>query len=145
MALGLQHPTIREWAKAVDGFALDSPPGALRMVERLDPDGSSNSFDSVQGIVIGSSDALFRDPQLPANLHDFRYWYARNHADVPWTRQEADAEYRDGCLREVSILVGWSGWKARRQCWLRYYALRVAGRRAYGHSWLGLGGRKVGG
>jgi hypothetical protein len=136
----LRHPTREKWTRAVAGLALD---GSDRRTEKLNPDGSSASLDDVEGIRIGCSDAVYRNPQLPANLHDFRYWCARNHAFVPWTRQEADAEYRDGCLRLTSILIGWHGWKAKQRCWLRYYGLRVAGRAAYGHKWLGLGSRQL--
>jgi hypothetical protein len=108
-------------------------------------DGSSASLDDIEGIRIGISEdpPKWRNPALPAALHDMRYWKARTYKHVPWTRQEADAEYRDGCLRCVSVLVGFSGWKARKRCWLRYYGLRAFGRKAYGHTWLGLGPRVV--
>jgi hypothetical protein len=116
----------------------------MRAVKRgFKSDGSSASLDDIEGIRIGISEnpPRWRKPALPASLHDYRYFCARTQKVIPWTRQEADAEYRDGCLRCVSVLVGFSGWKARRRCWLRYYGLRIAGRAAYGHKWWGLGPR----
>lgn len=130
-------PTQLAWELAANGLSCD---GEMRPVERFCPDGSSASLDDIEGIRIGISGPEYR-PRLPANLHDFRYWWSRNHEMVPWTRQEADAEYRDGCLRCVSILVGFSGWKARKRCWARYWGLRAFGRAAWGHSALGFGAR----
>ena len=90
-------------------------------------DGSSSSFDNIEGIQIGKTSRKLGDIGYPANLHDWRYQLGRRKRLGPVFRKAADKGYRDDCLLSVAILVGFSGWKARVRCWIRYYALRVFG------------------
>ena len=99
------------------------------------PDGSSCSLDNVEGIKIGETTREYR-PDLPANLHDFRYrvirrlykWGLITDAEASELRLLADLEHYEKLMESVSILVGWNGWKARQRVRARYYALRAFGR-----------------
>jgi hypothetical protein len=136
----VKHPTQQQWKRATEGWTID---GTDRRCEKLDPDGSSASLDDIMGIRIGISSNTYEDSFYPANKHDFIYWYARNHEGEWCKRIEGDADYRDGCRERVSRLIGAAGWLARRICRGRYIGLRIAGRKAYGHKWLGFGPRGV--
>lgn len=101
------------------------------------PDGSSCSLDNVEGIKIGETTRDYR-PDLPANLHDFRYrvirrlraWNLIDSKQAAELRALADQEHYTKLMESVSILVGWNGWKARQRVRARYYALRLFGRRS---------------
>ena len=94
------------------------------------PDGSSVSRDNIEGIVIGTNTSDFADSKLPANLHDWRYQIGRRLKLPEKFRRVSDKGYRDDCIKKTSILVGFSGWKARRRSWFRYRILRAFGWRA---------------
>lgn len=97
--------------------------------------GSSASLDNIEGIRIGSTTTAYT-PDLPANLHDFHYRVLRRLRLVlsrktrRAMRRAADAEHLEGLLRDVAILVGWNGWKARQRARVRWVVLRLFGWRA---------------
>lgn len=99
--------------------------------------GSSASLDDIEGIEIGTTSREYR-PDLPANLHDYHYRVIRRlvstHCIGEPTRGQmqraADRRHRAELLRKLTVLGGWSGWKARRRAQLRYRALRWFGRAA---------------
>ena len=115
-----------------------APPTQLQWIAALKeawdgPDGSSSSTDTIMGVRIGRMSASHRHSKLPANLHDWRYFLGR-HFVLPKTwRQRADAEYRDGCIRELNEhLDGFVFLTAGKAiAHLRYLALRLAGRSAW--------------
>lgn len=111
----LRLPTKAEWKREMEYHGWTGP------------DGSAASRDNIEGIVIGTESAEFDDSTLPANLHDWRYQMGRRKKLGKALRKAADEGYRDGCLEQTSILVGFSGWKARRRAWIRYRVLRVPG------------------
>lgn len=100
-------------------------------------DGSSASLDDLEGILIGCSGDEYR-PDLPANLHDYHYRVIRRliaYHQVDETvraamQAAADQRHYEGLMACTTILVGFSGWKARRRAWVRYQALRWLGRRS---------------
>ncbi len=111
-------PTWTEWeAELRDGWT--------------GPDGSSNSLDDIEGVRIGITSRAHKYSKLAANQHDWLYRLGRKHLLGREFRKAADAMYRDMCLKHVSILVGWNGWKARRRCSIRYGVLRVLGWKAW--------------
>lgn len=115
----LRHPTPSQWNREIRVYGWSGP------------DGSSCSRDNIEGVVIGSDIPRHEDSTLPANLHDWRYQQGRRKKLPQSFRKAADEGYRDGCLERVSHLVGFSGWKARKRCHIRYRALRWFGRRAW--------------
>jgi hypothetical protein len=117
----LRLPTKAEWDREFEYFGWEGS------------DGSSSSFDDIEGIRIGVTSRRLIDLSYPANLHDWRYQMGRRKVLPASFRKAADKGYRDDCLDEVSVLVGFSGWKARVRCHIRYYALRVFG----GFAWTG--------
>lgn len=115
----LRPPTKHQWLREIKHHGWSGP------------DGSSASTDNIGGIVIGTTSKAFGDSQRPANLHDWYYQQGRRKGLHRRFRKAADKVYRDGCLRCVSILVGYAGWKARQRCRIRYRVLRLFGRRAW--------------
>lgn len=114
-------PTREQWeAEVASGW----PPS----------DGSTASLDDVEGIQIGVSGSAYR-PDLPANHHDYDCRVVRRllfsgQVDLRTARQmraAADWKHYEALLRAVSVLVGWSGWKARRRAYGRYVGLRLFG------------------
>lgn len=114
-------PTLEEWeAESASGW----PPS----------DGSTASFDDVEGICIGVSGAAYR-PDLPANHHDYDCRVVRRllfvgRVDLATARRMravADRKHYAALLGAVSVLVRFSGWKARRRAYVRYVVLRVFG------------------
>jgi hypothetical protein len=99
-------------------------------------DGSSASLDDIEGIRVGKTGRDYL-PGLPANLHDFHYRVIRRLAARQMIddrtrramRAAADLRHYTGLLAQVSVLIGWSGWKARRRAGARYQALRWFGDR----------------
>lgn len=97
-------------------------------------DGSTASLDDLEGIQIGIAGAAYR-PDLPANHHDYDCRVIRrllfsgqvDLATARQMRQVADRKHYVNLLRAVSVLVGWSGWKARRRAYVRYLGLRAFG------------------
>lgn len=92
------------------------------------PDGSSMSFDDIEGVRIGVTSRLWRNCTLPANLHDWRYHLGRTRKLPQSFRAAADAGYRDGCIEAVrTTLIGFSQKKGVARAYARWAALRVAG------------------
>jgi hypothetical protein len=117
----LHFPTKAEWDREFEYFGWSGS------------DGSSSSFDDIEGIRIGKTSRKISDIGYPANLHDWRYQMGRRKVLPAACRKAADKGYRDDCLLSVAILVGFSGWKARVRCHIRYYVLRLVG----GFAWTG--------
>jgi hypothetical protein len=115
LARFLHIPTLIEWQREFEYFGWDGS------------DGSTSSFDDIEGIRIGITSRNIKDVGYPANLHDWRYQLGRRKRLGPKFRRAADKGYRDDCLLAISVLVGFSGWKARIRCWIRYFALRLFG------------------
>lgn len=114
----LRAPTLKEWnAELADGWS--------------GSDGSSSSTDNIEGIRIGITSRSYSYSHLPANLHDWLYRLGRKHGLGSKFRKAADRAYRDICLERISSLLGWSGWKARRRCAIRYAVLRLFGAAAW--------------
>lgn len=103
-------------------------------------DGSSCSFDSLFGVEIGKSSAAYH-PELPANLHDFRYRVIRRLRALELISDEqaeelrllADLEHYDGlCFCVDAALALGEIWKAtaiaaKGWAWVRFRALRALG------------------
>lgn len=115
----LRLPTPVEWRREFKYFDWEGP------------DGSSCSLDDIEGIRIGTTSTNIADLRYPANLHDWRYQQGRRKRLSDVFRKVADQDYLDGCLGRTFLLVGFSGWKARKRCWIRYFGLRVFGRFAW--------------
>lgn len=118
-------PTREQWAaETASGW----PPS----------DGSTASLDDLEGIQIGVSGAAYR-PDLPANHHDYdcrviRRLLFSGQIDLATAREmraAADRKHYAGLLRCVSVLIGWSGWWARRRAYGRYLGLRAFGTGLY--------------
>jgi hypothetical protein len=96
------------------------------------PDGSSCSFDVIQGVRIGRSGPGFEHAHLPANRHDWFYELGRRFGLPESYRRLADLDYRESCKDTLrSVLEGPSLWFGLLRCHLRYVALRLGGRRAW--------------
>lgn len=94
-------------------------------------DGSSCSFDDVQGVRIGCTGGQFN--LMPATLHDVAYALLRRFQPPGRVREEADRMYRDECilrLRENLVNGSLSCRVGILQAWTRYYALRAFGWKA---------------
>jgi hypothetical protein len=125
----MEHPTHEQWLEEIDKHGWRGP------------DGSSASFDSIQGIRVGIMSASYEKNLAPdgdlyaASGHDWRHQLGRR-LDLP-TRYSGpnDRYYRDRCLQHTAHLMGWSGWKARRSCWFRWRVLRA---RVYARAMFGL-------
>lgn len=115
----LRPPTHRQWLKALrSGWA--------------GPDGSSCSFDLIQGVRIGKSSPSFRHAHYPANRHDWYYELGRRYGLPESYRRAADLDYRDSCKDALrAVLEGPSLWFGLLRCHLRYAALRLGGRSAW--------------
>lgn len=100
-------------------------------------DGSSWSFDDVEGIRVGRTGPEYA-PQLPANHHDYDYRVIRRLVALHWIdeatrramQKAADGKHEGGLLEHVGILIGWSGFKARARAHWRYLVLRLVGWRS---------------
>jgi hypothetical protein len=92
------------------------------------PDGSSLSFDDLEGVRIGITSKLWRYAGLPANRHDWRYHLGRKHKLPESYRTSADAGYRDGCRESVAnTLIGWRVKAGAARAYARWAGLRVFG------------------
>jgi hypothetical protein len=102
-------------------------------------DGATWAPDIIAGIRIGLRGTDYR-PDLPANMHDLRYWMARNHdslvtaaSDVIqgqfwWTRaawRAANRELYYGMQSRLAELEGFFGWTQRGWPWI--YWVGVSG------------------
>lgn len=98
-------------------------------------DGSSNSLDDIEGVKVGETGTRYM-PDLPAPHHDYDYRTIRRLVALhvidekmrAEMQQAADEKHLEGLQRKVSVLVGFSGWKARARARVRYAALRLLGR-----------------
>jgi hypothetical protein len=120
--LARHHPSAEEWeAELESGWS--------------GPNGSTCSTDDIEGIRIGRTTREYAHPLLPADHHDYDYRVQRRLAALRQidgaTRREmraaADRKHYAGLLHKLLVLVGWSGWKARRRARVRYLALRLFG------------------
>lgn len=94
-------------------------------------DGSSCSFDDIQGVRIGLTGGHLN--RLPATLHDVAYELIRRFQPPGRVREHADAMYRDACvdlLRRKLVPGSLSCRVGVLQAWSRYFALRAFGWRA---------------
>jgi len=99
-------------------------------------DGSSFSTDTIEGVRIGITGKAYR-PDLPANLHDFRYRVIRRlvAADLIDDRRRlamraaADWDHWQGLRDATKHLDGIAGLRARARCAVRYYSIRWGGAR----------------
>jgi len=111
-------PTASEWvAEVALGFRSD---------------GSTWSTDHVQGVRIGQTGTAYR-PELPANLHDYRYRVIRRlvycrHIDERTRvamRHAADLAHWEDLRFRVRSLPTLRRWIAFRRCAVRYYMVRL--------------------
>lgn len=115
----MREPKHVDWLNEIDSFGWRGP------------DGSSSSTDDIQGIRIGIKSASYRenlaaDGRLyAASGHDWRHQLGRRLGLPAHYSRPNDTYYRNRCLEHVSVLIGFSGWKARRQCWARWRVLRA--------------------
>lgn len=116
----MRVPTSEEWySELADGWR--------------GPDGSTASTDHMMGVRIGRTTTDYKDVQLPASLHDYRYRLGRQHGLSGAHRHAADVAYRDDCIKfirceldgRVMISIGVA------RAWTRYYTLRLFGRNAW--------------
>ena len=119
-AIATHRPTPDQWAAEV----------ALGWYS----DGSSYSTDTIEGVRIGITGKAYR-PDLPANLHDFRYRVIRrlvaarliDDARRLAMRAAADWDHWQGLRDATKHLEGVAGLRARARCAVRYYAIRWTG------------------
>ena len=113
---GLKRPNKTDWARVVKkGFKSD---------------GSSCSTDTIFGVRIGVTSSKHH-PDLPANVHDYRYFCG----GLLGARLVADLEYLHGCIRctdagltgFAAILRPAARFRARR----RFHILRQFGHVAW--------------
>ena len=97
------------------------------------PDGSSCSTDHIMGIRIGITSPCYGYIDLPANLHDWRYQLGRRFDLSEAHRRAADIAYRKDCIREIKESLDGKMMTAIGifRSWVRYYALRAFGWKAW--------------
>lgn len=132
---------IRGWRE--DDYPVHGPLGVVALSRCLDvrnwllatgwegTDGSSSSFDDLQGVRIGRTGGQFN--RLPATCHDAGYELLRRFQPPGRVREALDAEYRDGCIRALraKLVTGSLSYRVGvLQAWSRYFALRAFGWRA---------------
>jgi hypothetical protein len=103
----------------------------LRATGWAGTDGSSCSFDDIQGVRIGLTGGHMN--RLPATLHDVAYELIRRFQPPGRVREHADAMYRDECVKRLRDKLVPGSLSCRvgvLQCWTRYYVLRTFGWRA---------------
>jgi len=116
----LAMPTEDQWDAGIDaGWA--------------GPDGSSMSTDHMMGVRIGITHPSYKYHKYPANLHDFRYFIGRTFKLPRRFRLAADVEYRERCIEYIDRRLDGKTMTALGivRAWVRYYALRLFGWRAW--------------
>ena len=97
------------------------------------PDGSTSSTDHIFGVKIGETSTDFEDRNLPANLHDWRYYLGRKFSLGPRHRHAADVAYREDCIAAVKDALDGRSFimLATLRAYARYAVLRLLGRSAF--------------
>jgi hypothetical protein len=142
--LSLQHPSVIRGAERIRAWRESGfPRSSLRALCHdvnvrcwllatgwQGTDGSSCSFDNIQGVQIGRTGGQFN--RLPATLHDVAYELIRRFQPPRGVRAEADAMYADECRDRLSarLVPSLSLYVGMGQCYVRWAVLRLAGWRA---------------
>lgn len=143
--LSLHHPAVIRGAERVrkwraDDFPPYRVPSLCRDLDVRDwllatgwggTDGSSCSFDDIQGVRIGMTGGQMN--RLPATMHDVAYELIRRFRPPGIVREYADRMYRDECIRRLREKLVPGSLSCRlgvAQAWARYAALRAFGWRA---------------